>query len=132
MVLIFLLFRFFILKLTFDLVTHSVKITKLKPGMKLAEGIFEKDGHYGKVRFLHTSFIDFMSHKLQKFVHETGEEGLTKDDIKKIKKLYRERKLSFDRVLVYETFSLAIFLFIGFILTLLLRMDVISFIRYLF
>jgi len=132
MILIFIFFRYFILKLTFERETYPVNMLDLKPGMKLAEGILERGNHYEKVRFLHFDFFDFMMQKTQKFIHEIGESGITKENIENIKTLYKEKKLPFDKILVYESISFAIFIFAGFLITILLKGDVISLIRYLF
>jgi len=119
---IFLFFRFFILRLTFYLNTKKVKIKDLKPGMRIAEGISEVERNgkkfFEKIELIHYAVYDFLYHKKKKFIHEIGDEGLSSKNLEKLRKLREEGKIPFDEILVHQQMPFAIFLLIGFLLTL--------------
>lgn len=122
---VYLFFRFFVLKLAFHLNTQAVKIKDLEPGMRSAEGILKKqEGKktmYEKIKLFHFDYIDFLFQKRKKFIHSVSDEGLTQEDIEKIKKMRKEGELPFDEILVYKTIPFAIFLLLGFIITVLIN-----------
>ncbi len=117
-VFVFIFFRFFILKLGFKLNVKEVDIDKLKPGMEMAEGIIKTDGEYFKKKLFQASFYDFLIQKKEKLIHS---KILTKKDIRKISNLKKESKIKFSSILVHTHMPFAIFIFIGFILTILLQ-----------
>jgi Flp pilus assembly protein protease CpaA len=112
----FLFFRFFILHLAYHLYTEKKRFSELKEGMVPAEGIKKRGKKYEKVAFFEPSLIGFFSHARHKFIHNIDE--LTKKDIEKLKRMHAEGKLEFDILTVSKTQPFAIFLLIGYILTL--------------
>ncbi|UCG95300.1 MAG: hypothetical protein JSV92_04640 [archaeon] len=116
-VLLFLFFRYFVLRLGFKINTRKIKIKDLKPGMDLAEGIRKGRGKkitYEKIPLFQATFYDFLLQKKEKFIHS---KELTEEDIKKIRKIRKD--LPFDSILVHQPMPFAVFLFVGFLLTLL-------------
>jgi len=122
---IYLFFRFFILRLVFRVNTKSVKIDDLEEGMRPAEGIVKKQGKniitYEKIKLFHFDYVDFLFQKKKKIIHSMSDDGLTLGDVKKIKYMKSKGKLPFDEILVHKAIPFAIFLLIGFIITILLK-----------
>jgi len=133
--LVFLIFRFFILDLAFKIDTYPVEIDKLKPGMRPAEGIVKKkeDGKiiYNKKKLAGFSFFDLLEGKTEKYIHGTSDEGLTKEDIKKIMKLKDSKNFNAKYLLIHSHLPFAIFLLIGFLLTIFCRGSFITFLKVL-
>jgi len=123
---VFIFFRFFVLYLSYHMYTVNKKISDLKPGMSLAEGIIKKNKVYEKISFLNTSFIDSLSQKKENFVHNL--ERLSKNDVKKIKTLKKKGELNFDSISINQKQHFAIFILLGFIITSLIKTN---FIHYL-
>lgn len=115
--LVFVFFRYFIVRLAFKVFTREVPISELEEGMSPAEGVFKKKGGCEKESLISMSFIGFMMQKKKKFIH--GIEYLSGSDIKKLKKLKKDKKLGFDSILVHQNQSFAVFLLAGFIITVL-------------
>lgn len=120
-VVVFIFFRFFILRLTFDISVKKVKIRNLKPGMEVAEGI-KKTGEkrYAKIKLIQMSFYDFLAQRKEKFIHS---KTLTREDVKNIKRLRRIGEIPFESILVHQSILFGIFLYIGYVITFLLRTD---------
>jgi len=97
---------------------------KLKPGMILAEGIFRERGRLQKIRFLQSSLVESLQQRRKKFIHSIGE--LTEKDVKLLKKLRKEGRIMFGKILVYETHPFAIFILLGYVITFLTGTDFIS------
>jgi len=116
MIAIFVFFRFFVLYLAFRAFAEPIAIKNLKSGMIPAEGISKKSGKYGKIKILEMSMIGFMAKKKEKFIHNTAK--LSAEDIEKIKKLKKEKKLPFGVLSVNQTQAFALFIFLGYIITL--------------
>ncbi|MCD6247018.1 MAG: prepilin peptidase [Candidatus Diapherotrites archaeon] len=112
---VFLFFRFFILYLAFKLYTYKVPIRKLKPGMSLAEVVIQRGDHFEKKSFLNASLIGFMTQRRENIIHSL--DFLTKEDVDRIKKLRRENKIPFASILVNKVQPFAIFILLGYILT---------------
>ena len=127
---VYLFFRFFILRLSYNLNTQKVKISDLTVGMRPAEGVLEKKEKnkitYEKIKLFHFDYIDFLFQKRKKFIHSISDEGLTKEDVRKIKYMSSNRELLFDKILIYKTTPFAIFLLVGFVITVLLKGNFIS------
>lgn len=120
-VFVFIFFRFFTLELSFKANTYSVKIPKLKIGMRPAEGIMkikEKGRYkYKKMRLIQFSEYDLLKQRTEKFIINVGDEGLVENDIKLLNNLFKQNKLGFDSLLIHTTMPFAIFLLMGFIIT---------------
>ncbi len=117
LLLIFLFFRFFILYLAFKLYTYEVPIRKLKPGMSPGEAIIQRGKHFERKSFLHASLIGFMLQRRENVIHSL--DFLTEDDVKRLKKLRAEKKIPFTKMLITKVQPFAIFILLGYILTVL-------------
>ena len=90
------------------ILTASVGIASLKPGMLLADVIY-KDGKTYKTD------SGKVSRNILK-LESTGD-GLTEDDVKTLKRLHKEKRLGFSKVNVKQTVPFAPFIFLGVLLT---------------
>ena len=124
-IVIFIFFRFFVLYIGYHTYTKRVKIKDLKPGMSLAEGIFIHGNRVQKTSFLLTSFIDFLSKRKYKFIHDLN--ALSPKDVEVLKSMEKEGKLPFDDVLVSQRQHFAFFILLGFLLTLFMGTNFISY-----
>jgi len=112
---------YFIPKLGSKLFVSQVKIGDLKPRMILAESIYKKGAKYERA----TTAAKMKAEG--KAIIASSAEGLTIADIKKIQKLHKEKKLSFNEIMVQQTMPFAPFMFGGALLTLLAKGNVLSF-----
>lgn len=119
---VFLFFRFFALKLTFKVNVIKKKINNLEPGVEVAEGIKKTGDEYDKKKLLQVTFYDFLHQKKESFIHS---KTLTKEDIKKLKSLAKEGKIP-NKILVHKHIPFAIFIYIGFAVTLILKTNFIN------
>lgn len=115
---VFIFFRFFILRLAFRCNVKNIRIEDLKPGMETAEGIKKVDRVYKKISLIQINFYDFLAQKKDRLIHN---KTLTENDVEKIKNLKKSGKLNFNTILIHESIPFAIFLYVGFILTLVLQ-----------
>lgn len=115
---IFIFVIFFVVNLGFHFFSKSVLINDLRLGMVLAEEIYEEKGGYKKRKIVPISFVDALFGKVQyRYVIKHTPEGLTKKDIQKIKELHKEGKLKEDKLQIAQTISFAPFMFLGVLLT---------------
>lgn len=130
-VLVFILFRFFFLDLAYKSNTYTVMLSELKPGMRLAEGILKrKDGSFEKRKILHFTIYDALKTGVSdRFLHSVSDEGLSEDDVAKIKNIRKFRELGFNSIKVHVSVPFAVFLFIGFFITVLFGGSFVTFIR---
>jgi len=126
-ILTFIFFRFFILKLAFNAYTKKIKLKNLKPGMILAEGIVEKKDKIQKISFFQSSLIQTLQQRKEKYIHNIG--YLTKSDIEKIKELKKKNKIKFNEILIYQKQPFAIFLLLGYIITLIFQGSFVNWLR---
>ncbi len=101
-----------------------MKFNNLEPGIRPAEGILEKredTGIYEKIKLIHFDYIDFLFQKKKKFIHSVSDEGLTSKDVEKIKEMRAKGELPFNEILIYRAVPLAVFLLLGFVITVLLK-----------
>jgi len=115
----FLTFRFFFLYLGYLLYTEEKTIEELEAGMRPAEGVSQSPSDYEKISFLDHSLLTVMSHQRREFVHAA--DALTAEDVNRLKQLAAEGKLKIKTLRIYKSLPFAIFLFLGFLLTLLAR-----------
>lgn len=128
LLLFFLIFRFFILDLTFAFYTRNVDIGLLRAGMIPAEIVYAEKGEYRKRRVLNFDVINYFSaHHDKRQIFGSSSDGLTKREVDEIKRLYVERKINFDHLLVYQQLPFAPFLFFGALSTILLKGSLFSF-----
>ncbi|MCK4335475.1 MAG: hypothetical protein KAW40_01995, partial [Candidatus Aenigmarchaeota archaeon] len=129
----FVIVRYFVIDLGFHGFTVPKKIEDLKPGMCLAEGIIEskeKGVNYEKKKIVFFSLPQALMEKRKaKFIHGVSFDGLTKDDVKKIKKLRKDGKIHFDEIMIHVSTPFAVFLFIGIILTVLLQTNFVTYLK---
>lgn len=124
---VFIVLRFFVLHIAYYSYTKKVKISQLKQGMVLAEGMVKRNKKIEKVNFLQTSMIQTLQQRKEKYIHDLGE--LTKEDVEKIIKLKEEKKIDFNEVLVFQKQPFAVFLLLGYILTLLFQGSFVNWLR---
>lgn len=117
MLLVFVFFRFFILHLSFHSYAKKIPLKELGVGMIPAEGIKKKGKKFEKEPTLKSSFIGYMGEKKKKYIHSM--DSLKEENIKKIKNLQKNGKISFNSIKVYCTQPFAAFILLGFALTLL-------------
>jgi Flp pilus assembly protein protease CpaA len=129
----FLIVRFFVIDLGFKGYTIKKRVEDLEPGMCLAEGIREKkigdNVEYEKERLAPFEITQALKDRTKNFIHNTSFDGLTKEDVKKIKKLREEGKINFSDILIHTITPFALFLFLGILMTVLLKTNFVTYIR---
>jgi hypothetical protein len=126
LIVIFILFRYFVLYIGFYAYTTPVNFRNLKPGMHPAEAI-KTTNNYEKIRLLQHSFIDSLFRKKEKFLYDP-EKDLTEKDIKLLNDLRSQNKLLFEELLIHQKVPFALFLLIGFIITIIFSGNFLSFV----
>ena len=127
MIIVYQFFVSFILKLSLNVNMKKVKIGELEPGMVLSEGIVKvKDKNKVTYEKKNIGFLSLILPK-KNFIHNTTDDGLTVDDVKNIKNIKKEGKISFDELTVHKPIPFAVFILIGFVLTLLLKQNIVYF-----
>jgi len=110
---------FFVLMFSIKKVTSIVDVKKLKPGMLLADYVYLEKGKYKKMdemeMFEMISKGAIKESDLLKI--GVGGDGLSEEDIRKIEKLRKGRKLDFPNIRIAQTLPFAPFLFLGVLLT---------------
>lgn len=124
---IFLILRFFILKISVLTFSESTKIKNLREGMILGEGIRKSNGEYEKEKIFNTSLIGYLINKKRKYIHPLS--ALSRKDVERIKKLYDRGNFSFDTVKVHRTQHFSTFVFTGYFLTFIFGTNLPEFIR---
>jgi hypothetical protein len=109
---------FLIMKLGSHFFTKTVRINELRPGMILADKICKKGKDYIKIE---EDKIISDNKKMQVLSLESPAEGLTLDDVRKIKNLFKNKRLRFSVVKINQTIPFAPFMAFGVILTLLTK-----------
>jgi len=114
---IFIIIRFPVAEHQGNIFSRQVPLLKLKKGMVLEKGIYysPKTKKYSK-RDLR--FLQIHEGSKIKQVIDYVPEGITYRDIKKIRKLFKQGKLPFNKVKVFHTYPFAPFMFLGVIITL--------------
>jgi Flp pilus assembly protein protease CpaA len=131
MIVVYQFFVSFILKLSLNVNIRKVKIEELEPGMVLSEGIVKlKDKNKVTYEKREIGFLSLLLPK-KNFIHNTTDDGLTLDDVKNIKNIKKEGKISFDELTVHKPIPFAVFILIGFVLTLFLKQNIVYFFKYL-
>ena len=131
LILTYLIFVFLFLDLSLDLNTKTIKINKLKPGMVLFEGIVKKMEN-GKVKYEKQQIpLSIFSWKIN-FIHNISDDGLTEEDVKLIKGLYKAGKIKFDEIKIHKPMPFAIFIVFGGFITLFFKANIIHLIKLLY
>ncbi len=124
----FIFLRFFILNLGVKVLTTPVKIKDLKPGMIPFDKIRKKDKKYVKITAAEVSLVNLLEKKVEKGFIEFGKNGLSEEDIKKLGKMKKEGKLEFESINIHQVLPFAPLLFLGVLLTVLARGNIILYI----
>lgn len=111
---------FFCLKSSSIIFTKTIKISGLKPGMILAEDIYKEKGKYKKEEIA-LKGKEIMFKRKKELLIRSLAEGLTLRDIRKIQRLYKEKKLSLSVIKIHQTLPFAPFIFAGALLTLIAK-----------
>jgi len=93
-----------------------ISISRLAPGMRCAERIARRGRKYVKC----TEQCNFL---------KLNYDSLSQKDVNFLKKLQAEGKLGFDEITVKHTMPIAPFMFLAVIITLLIRSDIVTFLR---
>lgn len=120
-VLAFVILRFFVLCMGFYYFTKEVDIKLLEPGMLPAESVYKEGREYKKQELILYSLFSYLEEKSKKrdYVIEPMSEGLTEKNIKELKKL--EKRSGFEHLRVQQTIQFAPYMFLGAILTILFK-----------
>jgi hypothetical protein len=129
-VLFFLLAIYLVLNLGKRAFAKPIYVESLKPGMCLVEDIIEEDGAYKRVNVTSISFLQSLFEGLKESKSILSDYMcLTKADVEKINRLHSEDKLKEPHIFIHEKIGFALFMFIGAIITLIARGDVLFAIR---
>jgi len=112
--------RLLILNIEKISLTQELKIEDLKPDMIIGENIIKKNGTYSKDSISIITHFDILRN-IRKKISAKFSGKLDENDVKKLKKLKKEDKLKFNTVKISKTTSFAPFIFLGMILTYLLK-----------
>jgi len=146
--LFFILFRFFLLRLSYFAFTKKIKIDELKDRMFLAEDIIpvkvkelnetrrkelEKDGNplisYQKSRVENLTFFEYLQNKYFKQIDYDKRKGLTEKNLEWFRK--NRKRFLFDEIRVYETMPFAPIIFIGILISISIKGNIFAFIQIL-
>lgn len=117
----FAILRFFILYLGFYFLTKEIDIKLLKPGMIPAELVYKDKNSYKKQELLFYSLFGYLEEKIKKrcYLIEPTPDGLTEEEVKKLKSL--EKKLRFEHIRIQQTIPFAPYMFSGVLLTVIFK-----------
>lgn len=128
---LFILLRFLIIRMSFYFLTREVDINLLKKGMLPAESVYVEKEKYKKQDLMFFSLFAYLQEKTKKRNYLfPPTDPLSEENVKKLKKL--EKKLGFEHLRVQQTVPFAPFLFFGVLLTLLAQGNVFIVIGMLF
>ncbi len=127
---IFFITRMLILRLASYIYVIHCDIGLLKPGMAPAELIYKAGNSYMKIPELKLSMLSYFR-KDKSFLISTTGNGLTKEDVKMLKKLHKQGKLGFEHLAIHQSLPFAPFLSIGAFLTFLAKGSIIIAIFYI-
>lgn len=121
LLLTFIILRFFIIYMGFSFLTKEVDIKLLERGMIPAESVYEEKGMYKKQELAFYSLFGYLEERTKKrnYLIEPTSEGLTEEEVKKLKEL--EKKLGFEHLRVQQTTPFAPYMFFGVLLTVVLQ-----------
>lgn len=126
----FMLLRYFVLNLGSRAFARQTYIEDLKPGMCLVYDVVEDKGTLKHKRTVSYSFLQSM---LQAFGSTksvlSDYSCLSKEDVEKLQKGHSAGKLKEHIILVYDKIGFAVFMFVGAIVTLIVKGDLIVAIR---
>lgn len=122
---VFILLRFFIIRLGFHFLTKKIDMGLLREGMIPAEAVYIKNGKYKKQNLIFFSLFDHFQEKVsEKNYLFDPSRPLIEQDINKILRL--RKKLGFEHLKIQQTLPFAPFLFLGVLLTLLAQGNLVS------
>lgn len=117
----FVIVRFFILQLTHSIYVKHVDIHLLRKGMVPAERVFKRKDTYRKAPLLFFSLFSYMKQPSEDDIFDIRPEGLSDKDCRRLRKLKRENKITFDHLKVHQVLPFAVFLFIGVMVTIIAK-----------
>ena len=126
--LILIVFKTFFVELGKIVFSEKVKVKNLKKGMVLLDKIYKDKSNY-KIERKNVSEKRMRTKntpKQRNYVFKQTGDGLTKQDIKKIKKLYTQKKLNFSNLSINKITPFAHYMFIGVLITLFFRGNFLS------
>jgi hypothetical protein len=123
---LFILIRHFIINIGHTFFSKDVYIEDLKAGMIPVENIIIRGEEYSKEKIEHTSFLSGLLDNVQnnKIFHQVSD-GLTELEIKKLQKLHAYGHFKSHSVRIGHTMAFAHFMFIGAILTIAFKGNII-------
>ena len=124
--LLYFLVMIFIIRLGSEVFSTHVKIKDIKEGMVFADCIIQKGGKY-----VVSSHDSEDSAKYEHFI-EVLSEGISSDQLQKLRGAHKDNLLVFEKVRVLTHTYFAPHLFIGAILTIMVKGNILVFIRYIF
>jgi len=115
-------FRTFFLELGKNVFSEKKRIKDLEKGMILVDRVYKENNKYKKEddKITISEKIQKGMKKIDYYFKQNGN-GLSYEDVKHIKRLYAEKKLSFSSIRVNKTTPFAHYMFIGILITLIFK-----------
>ena len=120
---IWILFKSFVVELGSNFFTDKVRINDLEPGMIVYDNIVKDKYTYKKERKKESSKEE------QEVLFKVRPEGITEEEIEKIKKLDKKKRLFFRTLNIQKTVPFAPFMFLGTALTIIAKGNILILIQ---
>jgi Flp pilus assembly protein protease CpaA len=126
----FVLLRFFLLSLSYEVFSKDIPIEGVKEGMMPAEDVIkENPKRYGKLRNIQYSVIGaLISKDPRRSVFLSTPDGLSNKEAAFVKRIHREGFLKDATIRIYETIPFAPFMFLGALFCAIFGTDIVIFI----
>jgi len=121
----FVFLRFFVLHLGMKAYGTKVPIAQLKPGMVPLDIVIEREGYYKIRSAFYPTLFQIIDDSIENFVVTMGPKGLSKKDVQNLNKWHSELNLSEKELTIQESIPFAPFLFLGVLITLAIRNDIV-------
>lgn len=119
---VFIFLRYFIINLGFFLFSRPVYIEDLKEGMAASENVFKDSGRYRIQKNVPISFVSGMlENSKDNRLFKSASSGLTSQEIKEVQELHSSGKIKEHSIMVSESLPFAPFMFLGVILSILIK-----------
>ncbi len=117
---LFIFLRYFVINLGFGFFSKQIYIEDLKPGMIPAENVIKEKNNHIKKKIVPLSFLTGLMDSSEKGrIFRSGSEGLTKEEVEKVKRLHSEGYIKDHYTRIFLTIPFAPFMFFGVLLTIL-------------
>lgn len=126
MIVFYILIRYFIFGLSYELFSRPVSIERLEAGMIPAESIYREGKRYVKQEHNPLGILKEKTRGEEIF----SKRHLSREDIKKLSKLHMEGKIN-SELRIHSTMPFAIFMFLGVLLTLAFQGNILMALRFL-